>query len=163
MSVDFRVELMRQSNFFIALKCGMSRKQWKCIPYFIFWTALLSFGEGIAQGVTLFWYNFTLSEKLHKEYKELLCTLYLHSPFVYILLHLLYNLFSPPFLPFPPCLPCSLSSSPSFHSLIYSSTLSLSHQHFRASTVNLALVWVPGRQRWDRPSAPKAVPGSGAD
>ena len=115
MSVDFRVDLMRQSNFFIALKCGMSRKQWKCIPYFIFWTALLSFGERIAQGVTLFWYNFTLSEKLHKEYKELPCTLYLYSPFVYILLHLLYNSFSPPFPPFLPCLPCSLSSSPSLH------------------------------------------------
>ena len=56
--VDLRVELMKQSYFFIALKHDTSRKQLKCMPYFILWTALLSFEEGGGgrgpSGVTFF-------------------------------------------------------------------------------------------------------------
>ena len=88
MSVDFRVELMRQSYFFIALKCGMSRKQWKCIPCFIFWTALLSFGEGIAQGVTF--YSDTISNSQKRSTNS---TRNSHVPFTYI--HLLFTFCSP--------------------------------------------------------------------
>lgn len=59
-------------------------KQWKCIPYFIFRTALLSFGEGIAQGVTF--YSGTLSSSQKSCTNS---TRNSHVPFTYI--HLLFT------------------------------------------------------------------------
>lgn len=115
--VDLRVELMKQSHFFIALKRDTSRKQLKCMPYFILWTALLSFEEGGGgrgpSGVTF--YSDTISN-LQKSCMN--STRKSHIPFTYIHLftfcstcftvHSLYSSF-----PLHPSLPLSLSSSPS--------------------------------------------------
>lgn len=141
MSVDFRVELMRHSYFFTALKCGRSRKQWKCIPYFIFRTALLSFGEGIAQGVTF--YSGTLSSSQKSCTNS---TRNSHVPFTYI--HLLFTFCSTcftihslhPFYPFllASLFPCLLPP-PSIH-IFFLSILRISWAHYTLLPLHMLVI-----------------------